>query len=115
MSDPKTLALSYMAFNFWVDLLSVLPLDYLPLGVDLRFCGLFRLFRVKRIYQVRGPRAGRSRGSRRGAGRPTHLDLYRRGALLSSVCPELTGENLREESSPRGAFLLPGVRGWSGM
>eukprot|EP00976_Prorocentrum_cordatum_P101328 1192587-Prorocentrum_minimum.AAC.9 len=42
--------MSYVAFNFWVDLLSVLPLDYIT--SDLRFTGLFRLIRVKRIYQL---------------------------------------------------------------
>uniref|UniRef100_A0A7S0WLM2 Cyclic nucleotide-binding domain-containing protein n=1 Tax=Pyramimonas obovata TaxID=1411642 RepID=A0A7S0WLM2_9CHLO len=47
VSDPKAIAINYLAFKFWIDLVSTLPLDVA--SDSLAFTGLLRLIRLTRL------------------------------------------------------------------
>lgn len=57
VSSPKLIALRYVKFYFWIDLISSIPFDLFIDNGILRYCSLvkvFRLFRFKYIIQFLG-------------------------------------------------------------
>ena len=53
IKDPKQIAINYISHaNFWLDLLSSLPLEKVGKGNFMSIIGLFKIFRVTRLATI---------------------------------------------------------------
>lgn len=52
VTDPRMIAIKYLKFFFWVDLLSAIPFDYFVKKGFMRYIGLIKAFRLLRLKKV---------------------------------------------------------------